>query len=234
MKYDSDDSGEEKPKYKLPVHSLENSLEQDQFTTPLNQNHRAYITLTASVLDRSNMSEKKSFYVKMTGAFSPKGTKLRGVSFEENLEMTQSGSGMYSGTQQDISSLRQKEIEKEAAKAANEFPNPLEDICRHEEIDGRNEIYYTVDEKISNIPSIEMVSKSHTRANILKNHRRKFYGFITIMEKSIVTENKMAAPNAWIDIQTRARNTLTTLTRIESLRISKLSPRNQDLRQLLQ
>ncbi len=38
MKYDSDDSGEENPKYKLPVYSLENSLEEDKFTTPLNQN----------------------------------------------------------------------------------------------------------------------------------------------------------------------------------------------------
>ena len=214
MQYDSDDSGEEKPKYKLPVHSLENSLEEDQFTTPLNLNLRASITLTPSVLDQSNMSEKKSFYEKITDAFSPKGTKSQGVSFEENLEMTQSSSSMYSGTQQDTSSQRQKEIEKEVIKTATEFPNPLEDICGHEEIDGRNEIYYTVDEKISNIPSIEMVNKSHTRANILKNHRRKFYGSITIMEKSIVTENKMAAPDAWIDIQKRARDTLTTLTRI--------------------
>ena len=119
MKYDSDDSGEEKPKYKLPVHSLENSLEEDQFTTPLNQNHRASITLAPSVLDRSSMSEKKSFYAKMTDAFSPRGTKSQGVSFKENLEMTQSSSSMYSSTQQDTSSLRQKEIEKEAAKAAN-------------------------------------------------------------------------------------------------------------------
>jgi hypothetical protein len=92
MKYDSDDSGEEKPKYKLPVQSLENSLEDDQFTTPLNQNNRASITLTASVLDQSSMSEKISFYAKMTDAFSPKGTKSQGVSFEENLEMTQSSS----------------------------------------------------------------------------------------------------------------------------------------------
>ena len=214
MQYDSDDSGEEKPKYKLPVHSLENSLDEDQFTTPLNQNRRASITLTPSVLDQSNMSEKKSFYAKMTDAFSPKGTKSQGVSFEDNLEMTQSSSSMYSSTQQDTSSQRQKEIEKEFIKATSEFPNPLKDICGHEEIEGRNEIYYTVDEMISNIPSIEMVNKSHTRANILKNHRRKFYGSITIMEKSIVTENKMAAPNAWIDIQKRARDTLTTLTRI--------------------
>ena len=132
MKYDSDDSGEEKPKYKLPVHSLENSLEEDQFTTPLNQNLRASITLTPSVLDQSNMSEKKSFYAKMTDAFSPKGTKSQGVSFEENLEMTQSSSSMYSGTQQDTSSQRQKEIEKEVIKTATEFPNPLEDICGHE------------------------------------------------------------------------------------------------------
>jgi len=64
MQYDSDDSGEEKPKYKLPVHSLENSLEEDQFTTPLNLNLRASITLTPSVLDQSNMSERKSFYEK--------------------------------------------------------------------------------------------------------------------------------------------------------------------------
>ncbi len=55
--------------------------------------------------------------------------------------MTQYGSSMYSGTQQDTSSQRQKEIEKEVIKAATEFPNPLEDICGHEEIDGRNEIY---------------------------------------------------------------------------------------------
>ena len=66
MQYDSDDSGEEKSKYKLPVHSLKNSLDEDQFTTPLNQNLRASITLTPSVLDQSNMSEKKSFYAKMT------------------------------------------------------------------------------------------------------------------------------------------------------------------------
>ena len=95
MQYDSDDSGEEKPKYKLPVQSLENSLEEDQLATPLNQNQRASITLTPSVLDQSNMSEKKSFYTKMTDAFSPKGTKSQGVSFEENLEMTQSSSSMY-------------------------------------------------------------------------------------------------------------------------------------------
>jgi hypothetical protein len=121
---------------------------------------------------------------------------------------------MYSSTHPDTSIQRQKKIEKEVIKAATEFPNPLEDICGHEEIDGGNKIYYTVDEKISNIPSIEMVNKSHTRANILKNHRCKFYYSITIMEKSIVTRNKMAAPNACIDIQTRARDTLKTLTRI--------------------
>jgi hypothetical protein len=64
MKYDSDNSGEEKPKYKLPVQSLENSLEEDQFTTLLNQNQRASITLVPSVLDQGSMSEKRSFYAK--------------------------------------------------------------------------------------------------------------------------------------------------------------------------
>ena len=128
MQYDSDDSGEEKPKYKLPVHSLENSLDEDQFTTPLNQNQRASITLTPSVLDQSNMSEKKSLYAKMTEAFSPKGTKSQGVSFEENLEMTQSSSSMYSSTHQDTSSQRQKEIEKEVICLLYTSPSPRDGL----------------------------------------------------------------------------------------------------------
>ena len=69
MNYDSDDSGEEIPKHKLPVASLDNSLEDDAFSTP--QVQIASVTLTPSA---SDMTEKKqSFFGKLSEAMSPKG-----------------------------------------------------------------------------------------------------------------------------------------------------------------
>ena len=222
MNYDSDDSGEEIPKHKLPVASLDNSLEDDAFSTP--QVQKASITLTPSAFDMSE--RKQSFFGKLSEAISPKGGQT-----DTSVRPKESGSRVhfqsetlrgasYQESTSDYASPRQKEIEKEALKAQTEFPNPMEDICGHDDLVVEDEIYYAVDEVISAVPSIEMVNKNHTRANILKNQRRKFYGTVTKMEKSIVRENEMALPNAWIDIQARSKATLVTLTRItEELKI---------------
>jgi hypothetical protein len=101
-----------------------------------------------------------------------------------------------------FSAEREAEIDAQRARAAVDFPNPINETLKrlsYPTIE-ENEQWYDIPPKIDTDKNRELATKDQIRANILKSQRRTFYTTITKMKNRYMKDNKTTSPQEWRDI----------------------------------
>jgi hypothetical protein len=115
-----------------------------------------------------------------------------------------------------FSDEREAEIAAERKKAADDFPNPIDETLKGLSFTTieENEKWYDIPPKINSDKNRELATKDMIRANVLKGQRRAFYMTITKMKNRFMKDNETTTLPEWRDIRLKCQETFTSLTSI--------------------